>query len=121
MSALLDPVDTILGVIIKKVVDSCWELGKAFLHRTSPTERELAKLKAALLRTMVTNHLDAPLADLDSFFERHPNLVMKHTANGVFVRRWLMDPYLQAFGSVPGSWTREKFERLRLDVAALQC
>jgi hypothetical protein len=70
--------------------------------------------------TMVTNQLDTPLAALRAFFERNPDLVTKHTANGMFVRPRLMDPYLQAFGSVAGMWPAEKFERLRLDVAALR-
>ena len=115
-----DAINKIVGVVLEKIIGACWESGKTLLSRPTSTERELESLKAALLITMVTNYLDGPLAALRNFFERHPHLVTKHTANGVFVRRWVMDPYLHAFGSVPGMWTPEKFDRLRLDVAALQ-
>ena len=92
MSALLvDAVGKIIGTILEKVVGSCWEQGGTLLRRPSPTAQELEKLKAALLMTMVSNYLDGPLAALRGFFEHHPDLITKHTANGVFVRRWLMD------------------------------
>jgi hypothetical protein len=90
-----------------------WDRGAKGIRKPSSIHEELERLKADVLMTMVTNHLDAPLTNLFDFFKRHPELVSKHTANGVFFRRWMMDSTLQAFGSVAGFWTREKFERLR--------
>jgi hypothetical protein len=108
-----------VGIILEKAISFGWERGRNLIRRTSSTQKELEQLKADVLMTMVTNRLDAPLARLCDFFKRHPELIRRHTANGVFVQRWMMDPYLQAWGFVAGMWTKEKFERLRLDVAAL--
>jgi hypothetical protein len=81
---------------------------------------ELAGLKRRLLMTMVSNHLDVPLHAIQEFFLRNPLLLEKCFENRLFMARWLMDPYRQAFGSVPGMWTKERYDQLRSDVTFLR-
>jgi hypothetical protein len=45
--------------------------------------------------------------------------LMKKPENVFFIQRWLMDPHLQAFGSVSGMWTAEKVKQLRADALSL--
>ena len=101
--------------IIEKIVS--W-IGRKWTRKHA-VQSELEGLRHALLMTRIVNHLDAPLAQFRLFFQRHPELVRNHPANQHFVQHWLMDPHLQAFGSVPGMWTREKLNKLYADTLAL--
>jgi len=101
--------------IIEKIV--LWLY--AYFQRKREVETDLEGLSQGLLMTTVSNHLDRPLDALYGFFTKHPKL-LEHPENRLFVTPWLMDPYRQASGSVPGLWTKERWNQVRSDVATLR-
>jgi hypothetical protein len=102
--------------IVEKIVTWLYE----YFQKRRSLETELEGLKAGLMMTMISNHLDAPLHALRDFFIRNPRLLEKNVENRLFVNRWLMDPHWQAFGSVSGMWTKEHWDQLRLDANSLR-
>jgi hypothetical protein len=101
--------------VLEKISSEFYERFKANRGVAS----EVEGLKQGLLMTTVANNLDAPLQAIHVFFTKHPKL-LELPDNRLFVTRWLRDPYRQAWGSVPGMWTKERWDQLRTDVGSLR-
>jgi hypothetical protein len=102
-----------------EIIEKIGPLVLAFLRKKYAIRTELEGLQHRLQMITVCNNLDEVLRAFQDFFSRNPK-VAALPENRLFVMRYLMDPTWQAWGSVAGMWTKERWDQLHSDCAALR-